>query len=347
MGTLTLRRGHEFASPLATRHDIQPSTWSARKPVEKYAVCVVLALYAGLLAYVIPRHEPWADEAQAWELARSLSLKSLFGTYIHYEGSPGLWHALLWMLSRLHVTYAGMHWFAGSIALAGMVLLTVASPFPLVLRLMLPFTYFFAFQYSVVARSYVLFPTILFALACCWSNRRMRPLPAVLLIGLLGNVSAHAFVVALGLALILAMEWYRTPKEERAQAKAWFGSVLLLTVMLGFALWCVLPAPDAGWVVVASASGTMINQGQRWPGCQSFTHRCARCRLILKSPSRSFINASTSLAMGWLINSTLELSSGYYWFGVGRVMVCCDIPCRSFSCGGFTHHFQASSITQA
>ena len=26
MGTLTLRRGHEFASPLATRHDIQPST---------------------------------------------------------------------------------------------------------------------------------------------------------------------------------------------------------------------------------------------------------------------------------------------------------------------------------
>jgi hypothetical protein len=145
----------------------------------------------------------------------------------------------------MHVTYTGMHWFAGSIAFAGMVLLTVAAPFPLVLRLLLPFTYFFAFQYSVVARSYVLFPTILFALASCWPGRRMRPLPAVLLIGLLGNVSAHGFVVALGLAMILAMEWYRTPQEARAHTKAWLASAVLLTAMLGFAAWCIMPAPDA------------------------------------------------------------------------------------------------------
>jgi hypothetical protein len=230
--------------------------WSARKPAEKAAVGLALALYAGLLAYMIPRHEPWADEAQAWELAQSLSLKSLFGTYIHYEGSPGLWHALLWMLSRMHVTYTGMHWISGAIALAGMVLLTVAAPFPLVLRLLLPFTYFFAFQYSVVARSYVLFPTILFALACFWPRRRVHPLPAVLLLGLLGNVSAHGFVVALGLAMILAIEWYRTPMEERAPWRAWLGPAVVLTVMLGFAAWCIMPAPDAGWLVVAKRVGT-------------------------------------------------------------------------------------------
>ena len=53
-----------------------------------------------------------------------------------------------------------------------------------------------------------------------------------------------------------------------------------------------------------------------------------------------------SSAMGWLTNSTLELSSGYYWFGVGRVMACCDIPCRSFFSGDFMHLFRASSITQ-
>jgi hypothetical protein len=203
---------------------------------------------------MIPRHEPWADEAQAWELAQSLSLKSLFGTYIHYEGSPGLWHALLWVLSRMHVTYTGMHWVAGAIAFAGIVLLTVAAPFPLILRLLLPFTYFFAFQYSVVARSYVLFPTILFALACCWPKRRVRSLPVALLIGLLGNVSAHGFVVALGLAIILAMERRRTPK--RAHGRAWLVSILLLTAMLCFAAWCIVPAHDAGWLVVAKRIGT-------------------------------------------------------------------------------------------
>jgi hypothetical protein len=235
--------------------------WSARKAAEKVAVSLALALYAGLLAYIIPRHEPWADEAQAWELAQSLSLRSLFGTYIHYEGSPGLWHALLWMLSRMHVTYSGMHWFAGSVAFAGMVLLTVAAPFPLMLRLLLPFTYFFAFQYSVVARSYVLFPTILFALACFWPRRRVRPLPAVLLIGLLGNVSAHGFVVALGLAMILGIEWYCTPNEERAHWRAWLGCAVLLTAMLGFAAWCIMPAPDAGWVVIAKRLGTHDQSG--------------------------------------------------------------------------------------
>ena len=103
----------EFGCPLVTRHDIQPSTLECSQTGGKGAVGVALALYAGLLAYVIPRHEPWADEAQAWELAQSLSLKSLFGTYIHYEGSPGSWHALLWMLSRMHVTYSGMHWIRG------------------------------------------------------------------------------------------------------------------------------------------------------------------------------------------------------------------------------------------
>jgi hypothetical protein len=230
----------------------------AGKPAEKAAIGVALAAYAFLLAYQIPRHEPWADEAQAWELAQSLSLRSLFGTYIHYEGSPGLWHALLWALSRFHVSYTGMHWFAAGIAFAGMVLLTINAPFPLILRLALPFTYFFAFQYSIVARSYVLFPPLLFALACYWPHRLARPLPAILLIGMLGNVSAHGFLVALGLAFILAIELWRTPQAKRAPGKIWCASAVLMAAMLGFAAWSVFPAPDAGWLVVAKHAGLNV-----------------------------------------------------------------------------------------
>jgi hypothetical protein len=245
-----------FASRPWRRVTITRLALSFHRSVEKISVGLALALYAALLAYMIPRHEPWADEAQAWELAKSLSLKSLFGTYIHYEGSPGLWHALLWMLSRMHVTYSGMHWIAGLIALAAMALLTIAAPFPLLLRLLLPFTYFFAFQYSVVARSYVLFPALLFALACLWPRRRVCHLPVVLLIGLLGNVSAHGFVVALGLAMVLTIEWFRIPKKERAHGGSWSASALLLIALLGFAAWCIIPAPDTGWVVFAKDLAT-------------------------------------------------------------------------------------------
>ncbi len=232
-------------------------SFGRQQTIPRAAVGLTLALYLALLAYMIPRHEPWADEAQAWELAKYLSLKSLFGTYIHYEGSPGLWHALLWMLARMHVTYAGMHWITGAIAFAGMALLVIAAPFPLYLRMLLPFTYFFAFQYSLIARSYVLFPPILFALACLWPNREHRRLPVVLLIGLLANVSVHGLAVALGLTVVLTIE--ELPQTGWRPRVHWLPHVLLLVAMLGFAGWCTWPAPDAGWVVAAHRVATHDN----------------------------------------------------------------------------------------
>ena len=49
---------------------------------------VTLCLYAGLLAWAIPYHKPWADEAQAWQIARTLPLRQIF-PLLSYEGHPG------------------------------------------------------------------------------------------------------------------------------------------------------------------------------------------------------------------------------------------------------------------
>ncbi len=219
--------------------------------LERIVVAFSLALYAALLIYLIPRHAPWADEAQAWELAASLSLKSLFGTYIHYECSPGLWHFLLWLLDRLHVTYYGMRWFVAVVALVSMVILVLKAPFPLAVRILLPFTFFFAFQYAVVARSYVLIPAILFALASIWPARRKHPIALSFLLGLLANVTLHGSAVAMALGLVLAIEWYSIQSLEQQHWRRWLASAALFAGMLGFALWCLVPAPDAGWWVLA------------------------------------------------------------------------------------------------
>ena len=32
---------------------------------------------------------------------------------LSYEAHPGLWYVCLWVLSRLHVSYVGMHWVCG------------------------------------------------------------------------------------------------------------------------------------------------------------------------------------------------------------------------------------------
>jgi hypothetical protein len=197
-------------------------------------------LYAAQVAFAIPYHEPWADEAQAWQLARSLSLPALFQTYLRYEASPGLWHLLLWILIRAHVSYVGLHWICGETAVGATALLALRSPFARYLKLVLPFTYFLLFQYAVVARSYVLVPVLLYLIALCWKK---NPLILALLLGLLANVALHAAVISGGLALVYFIEQARDggPKGYRRQL---LPGALTLLILWAFALWTAWPPPD-------------------------------------------------------------------------------------------------------
>ena len=103
-----------------------------------------------------------------WQIARSVPVLEIFRHYLGYEGSPGLWHLLLAMLAKMNVTYEGIHWVSGLIAVGTSLLLIFLAPFPLWIRFTLPFTLFLAFQYAVVARNYVLVPILLFTVAIVW-----------------------------------------------------------------------------------------------------------------------------------------------------------------------------------
>lgn len=200
-----------------------------------------------MLAFAIPYHEPWADEAQAWMLARSLSPWQLIHTHLRYEGSPALWHLLLWALIRLRISYAGMHWVCGGIALAGVSVLVFRSPFPRYLKLLLPFTYFLAFQYAVVARSYVLIPVLLFSIAVLWKR---NALILALLVGLLANTEGHAFFISLGLALAYLI-------EHRSYAGRLVLPGIVLAALYGFAVYTAFPPHDL-WIASYHAPNTQI-----------------------------------------------------------------------------------------
>jgi hypothetical protein len=201
-----------------------------------------ISLFAAVVAFAIPYHEPWADEAQAWQLARSLSLRSLFQTYIRYEATPGLWHFLLWILNQAHVSYAGMHWICGVIATAAAALLVFNSPFPRYLKLTLPFTFFLLFQYAVVARSYLLVPLMLFVIASWWKK---SALVVSVALGLLANCALHAAAISGGIAVVWLVEQLRA---ESAKTPASRRKLLLcVTIVLSFyalALWTAWPPSD-------------------------------------------------------------------------------------------------------
>lgn len=197
---------------------------------------LILFLYSSLVAFTIPFHEPWADEAQAWQMARALSVHDLFFHALRYECTPGLWHLFLCALIQLHVSYTQMHWISGFVAVCGMSLLVFFAPFPRWVRLTLPFTVFFAFQYAVVARSYVLVPLLAFAAAFFW--RRNTVVTAIAL-GLLANTSLHGLALAAALSIVYMVETRRGLHEPDHPRIA----LCILIAFFAIALYTALPPP--------------------------------------------------------------------------------------------------------
>jgi hypothetical protein len=128
----------------------------------------VLGLWIVIVSFTIRYHEKWADEAQAWLLARDLSLRAIWFHELRYEGSPGLWHTILWIAQHaFHAKYDALGYIGMAGATAGVALLIFKAPFPRFVRWPLAFTYFMVYQYAVIARPYTLLPLLAFAARRC------------------------------------------------------------------------------------------------------------------------------------------------------------------------------------
>jgi hypothetical protein len=178
---------------------MRPRLWLAAE------ISVVLT-YAALVFTGAWAHEPWFDEAQSWLLARDLAPLDLIVHHLRYEGHPPLWYLLLRGAMALGLRYDGLNHFSACIAIVGVVLLIRLRSIPLFLRALLPFTYFVAWQYAVIARSYVLALPILMSVAAIYHRRTERLLTFTALLIALANVSVHLACVAAALVALYALD---------------------------------------------------------------------------------------------------------------------------------------------
>jgi hypothetical protein len=190
------------------------------------------AIYAIVVAAAISRHEPWPDESHSWLLGRDASFFDLWTHLLHYEGTPGLWHTLLRVVARLHLPYASLNVAAGLLGMGAVWLLVRYSPLPLAIRLLLPFTFFLCYQYSVVARSYSLIPILLFASAVFYKDRTVAFTAALCLLAL---VSLHGVVLSLCI-------WLTVHPKRFARVSAVYALALALSV------WSAWPANDVTFI---------------------------------------------------------------------------------------------------
>jgi hypothetical protein len=216
----------------------------------RFVDLAVFALYAAILAFAIHHHLASDDEAQAWLLARDNSLYDLLFRRMHYEGGPGLWPLILWAAIRMHLPYAAISYLSSAPALAGVLVWLRFSPFPLIFRWLIPFTFFVQYQYAVIARPYAFFPLLLFMLCVVYTDRRPRPVLFALLAGLMVNISLHAAMLAGFFALLYLRELYRPPRQSTLFGRTPPGRrqvVLAATLFITLSVFSAVvaaPAPD-------------------------------------------------------------------------------------------------------
>lgn len=165
-------------------------------------ILILLIFVAGTL-YTALHHEPWRDEADAWLAARDLPLSEMVPGWTAQAGTP-----LLWYLVLKAIVHSGLPYRAETIvnllfiwAAAG--LLLFAAPFTRLTKILLLGSYFFAYEYAVIARPYALSILLIFIAATMYKSREDHPIRFAFVVAMLFNVSVHGAIVA-GVLLVVS-----------------------------------------------------------------------------------------------------------------------------------------------
>lgn len=170
------------------------------------------AIWPDLIVYILAlintvrlfRHPMWRDELQDWMIASASTDPLDLFARLKYEGHPGLWHLLLWVITRFTTDPVWMQVAHLCIALSIWMLIWRAAPFGKIEKLLLVLSYFLFWEYFVVSRSYAI--GVLLGLGFVASRTRdleQRFWPLILL-GLLANSSVFGAIWAIGMGIFFA-----------------------------------------------------------------------------------------------------------------------------------------------
>lgn len=213
-------------------------SWAFSK---EHGKCDVITLIIYLLGVCTVSffHEPWFDEAQAWAIARSGTIKEILFEIPHYEGHPPLWHLILVPFAKLGAPYelslAAVNIFFMTLAVA---VLLFKSPFPKLIRCLLPFNFFLFYQYGVVSRPYCILVLAIFLAAACYKNRNEHPVKYLLCLALMCAVHSYGIIIAGCLCIVWLIEIFTEYKKSGKLAdilkdrRCWLMFCLLIFAML-------------------------------------------------------------------------------------------------------------------
>ncbi len=281
--------------PAPASSDVSPpsSLASSVNPWWRIGDFGVLGLWIVVVSFTIQYHEKWADEAQAWLIARDLGLRTIWFHELRYEGSPGLWHTILWLAQRVfHARYGAIGYIGAVCATAGVALLIFKAPFPRTIRWPLAFTYFMVYQYAVIARPYTLLPLLAFAAAILFRDIKHPERMTVVLV-LLANLTLHGTIIAGCIGLGYLREAIKSWRIlERPVRNRYLISIAVMALTFVFLLVILMPTKE---YVAGLVRGKELAQMPRPTPAQKLVAGVSGAFLDYSVPSFLFI----ALAGAW------------------------------------------------
>lgn len=237
---------------------------------ELYASWFLFALYSLVVLYTVSHHEPWRDEAQSWLIVRDNSLLGLF-QYIPNEGHPPLWYLILMPFAKAGVSYGVLGYIHALIAIGCAWLILFKSRIPIYLRIAILFSYFFLYEFAVIARNYSMVGLLLFAILTVYKDRFKKPLLFGALIFLLFQTNVLAFCAGGGIALIFFIEMIR---EKKFEAKNFIsigimgtGALATMVLLLSAGMqsdYTKMAEDKMGAVTAAFGNALLLNKDSGW-----------------------------------------------------------------------------------
>ena len=168
----------------------------------KMEIAVVI-LYTVLHVLLCLFHEGCFDEVHAWNIAKDGCLFDIIFKVPHTEGHPALWHLLLVPFAKAGLPYKLSALIVTTFFSTIMVsVLEFKAPFFKLIKCLLPFSYFFFYQYGVIARPYCMMMPALLLLASLYKERDKKPVRYTLALVFLSATSAFGTALAGGMAAV-------------------------------------------------------------------------------------------------------------------------------------------------
>lgn len=203
------------------------------------------AVYVLLMALGLWKHEMWLDELQVWQIAKaSPSLGDIFPK-IRYEGHPGLWQCLIWVLTRFCDDPQSMKVLQWLFVASYSAIFLRCAPFSIRLKALFLFSYLFVYDYALFSRNYAVEIVLLFMACVLVQKDRTWALGIVLFLLCQSMVLGVFFVIAM-LGYILLNDYWRGIRSWQSKH-----TILSLFIGLGIAacLWQIVPPADTGYAV--------------------------------------------------------------------------------------------------